>query len=380
MRVALLSLFFFLLLTIPALATNGVEPNSWDYSVAQWSPHLIGLNAQTTRLEHDWNQPLTELDAKVNASLQVNAKPIILLTGTRAPNITQYIDVAKEVALRYRYNNIGVEIWNEPNTERFWGSTPSVDEYAALLTASYASIKSVAPETRVILGGPAATPDDHLWIQSVLQLAQADAVGVHPYATTPNGVIERVNRVRALTYLPISVTEFGWGSFSPNCTGSLCVDEDAQANYLATSLYLLSNLGYVSDAIIYELQDAPVCIQWDCVAGLIRKDGTHKPSYNIFQNFNQSTPPVLYTPTPTHQPTVSLWIKKISRRKIVAKGRTQHCHRVKIVLRRSTRKRVLYTSTNGTYRKVIRRLHKGRYRIKSHCSSAASKTHYFRIR
>lgn len=375
-RLLALTILFVLLMVGSAPATlRGVEPNSWDYTPAQWSSFARGLNPQVVRIEHQWDAPLSALDSKVNAA---GSTPILLLDGTVAPDPAAYAKVAAQVALRYRGRNRGIEIWNEENTARFWGKPPNVVEYATLLRTAYTAIKIVAPETRVILGGPAATSDAPIWAHDVLARAPADAVGVHPYAPTPYWSEQTVRRFHDYTRKPLSVTEFGWGTGCPEA--GFCVDETTQAGYLIEALNRFHSLGYVTDATVYELQDTDgACSRWDCLAGLVRGDGSLKPAYLRYRDWNPPvSPTVPVSPSPT-QPRVTLRLRHRAYR-VRARGYANGCSRVRVVLRRAGHKRVVYAPVSlKHYRRVVRRLHAGRYYVRSRCSTAKSRLQAFRV-
>src|SRR5207302_10638169 len=87
-------------------------------------------------------------------------------------------------AQRYRGRVSLFEVWNEENLGwRFWEPHENPKAYAALLRATYAAVKAVAPEDRVAFGGtfyPAV--DSHS--QGVpVQLTFPTALGV-PHAGT----------------------------------------------------------------------------------------------------------------------------------------------------------------------------------------------------
>jgi hypothetical protein len=107
------------------------------------------------------------------------------LAGTWKPNPSDLADFAQAVASRYSggFDPPGaapplpavqaLEIWNEPNlngflTPQYEGTTAvSVDLYRKMLNASYAAVKAVSPQTRVL------------------------AAGAGPYGDPPGGVPER---------------------------------------------------------------------------------------------------------------------------------------------------------------------------------------------
>jgi hypothetical protein len=111
-----------------------------------------------------------------------------------------------------------VEIWNEPDTARFWSSRDPV-RFASLLSLSAEAVKAAAPGVKVMLGG--LTPGGLGFLRAMYaarpDLAhEVDAVGSHPYAADARGVVDNVAALRdTLRSLgqgrtPIYVTELGW--------------------------------------------------------------------------------------------------------------------------------------------------------------------------
>jgi hypothetical protein len=111
-----------------------------------------------------------------------------------------------------------VELWNEPDTKRFW-SAEDPQRFAALLAAATAAVKAGAPGVKVMLGG--ITPGGLGFLGAMLAAqpglaGSLDAIGSHPYAPGVRGVLEHVSALRdalrslGAGRLPIYVTELGW--------------------------------------------------------------------------------------------------------------------------------------------------------------------------
>ncbi len=274
---------------------KGVEPNSWDWAPADWGDRT-GLGV--VRLAVDWNEPFASLDGKVAAA---GPAPIIMLGDTAAPNPAVFAARAAEVALRYP--GARIQVFNEPNTERFWGRAPNPGEYAELLRTTHAAVKAVSPSTQIITAGLAPTGEESLFMGAVLASAPADAVAAHPYASTPAESAQALERINGMTDLPIVITEFGWGT---DCSpaAAWCVDEATQATYLTHALDHFAAAGGVTDAIWYELRDSPTCTSsFDCRAGLYRPDGTAKPARDALRNWTHTSVPAS-VPTKPAPPTL----------------------------------------------------------------------------
>lgn len=112
------------------------------------------------------------------------------------------------------------QIWNEPDGTYFWPEQPFATRYVGLLKASAAAIRAADPAGKVVLGGLS----NNSWgalssIYAVPGAAKAfDIVGLHPYTSTPAGIITILRKDRQVmdangdSAKPIAVNEFGWVS------------------------------------------------------------------------------------------------------------------------------------------------------------------------
>ncbi len=195
------------------------------------------------------------------------------------------------------------EVWNEPNIAPGWpGRPPNAKEYTALLKAAYEGVKSVDPDLRVI--GLASSAVDLKFASEVLRLGGAkymDAISVHAYQHAPpefanekpNGVVGmglpdvgetfagQLKNLEALlvrydaSRLKIWITEMG-------CVPQNRGYSEAQiAAYNVRASLLALGLPFVQQIFKYNFQDrgAPDSDHWDYVIGMVRADGSPKPSY-----------------------------------------------------------------------------------------------------
>ncbi len=71
-----------------------------------------------------------------------------------AKNMQDWLNFLTAFVTRYKGRIRAYEIWNEPNLAREWcGRPPNPAEYAALLKASYAKIKSIDPNAMIVSAG-----------------------------------------------------------------------------------------------------------------------------------------------------------------------------------------------------------------------------------
>jgi hypothetical protein len=208
------------------------------------------------------------------------------------------------LAARYHPQGVeAVEIWNEPDTSRFWKPAPDPRAYAALLKSAYAGVKAGAPSMKVVFGGTSG--NDYAFIsQAYAAGAQGhfDIMATHPYtgSLSPdvawrNGAgrlsewaFTSYREIRRLMLAhgddkPIWFTEFGWASATQ---GWSTVSTQEQAAYLTRAFEILRQDPYVGVAFWYNLRNN----HWDQDAdtaeaqfGLFTTNWTPKPSYAAFQ-------------------------------------------------------------------------------------------------
>jgi hypothetical protein len=214
-----------------------------------------------------------------------------------------------------------IEIWNEPNLPGFWSpqclrrggravlTSPRV--YAALLAASYREVHAANPGAQVIGGvtGPAGRtpttcPEDGRTAVGSLDFARRvadegppiDAWSLHLYpigsplqaffvpswSTLPQ-VIRQVDRLSPGA--PIHVTETGYHT-SYNRFHRYFVSEAQQAAWVDDTVTAAARYPRVQVVTWFNFQDNPF---W--TGGLLRGDGTRKPSYDRFAAQAAANPP-----------------------------------------------------------------------------------------
>lgn len=152
-----------------------------------------------------------------------------------ASHTRDYARFAALVAERYP-DARGIEIWNEPNLDRFWiGEAPSPERYAELLVASYDAVKRANPRMPVVSAGLLPAPETqggkiayHEFLARTLAAGGAghfDAVAVHPYPFISEDPVRRVGAILNNTRevlaaagegrVPLWVTEVGISTSGP---------------------------------------------------------------------------------------------------------------------------------------------------------------------
>jgi len=228
----------------------------------------------------------------------------------------KFASFAKAVVQRYKSKGVRHwEIWNEPNTSRFWSPKPNVAEYTALLKQTAAAIKSVDPEATIITGGTAPAATDGYNI-SPIDFAKGiyanggknsfDALGHHPYCFYPgfncpdtfkdwsawsqmhqtNPSLRSIMVSNGDSAKKIWATEFGSPTGGDPQRQKMSDSEQAE---MATDAYaLFTSYDWAGPMFWFTLNDisnppySPNDMEW--WFGLVRGDGSKKPSYSSYKN------------------------------------------------------------------------------------------------
>jgi polysaccharide biosynthesis protein PslG len=238
----------------------------------------------------DWSK----YDAWVAALRAHRLIPLLILryehAGVPAPVLTEedreeFAEFAAAAARRYP--GALWEVWNEPNVERFWPH-PDADTYVQMLAAVSAAIRAADPGARVLGGSVGGPTFDLPFLRTAIAaglLDHADMVAVHPYAAArPEEAAAFYRAVAAL--MPrgrergLAVSEWGYTSTRPG-------SEADQADKLVRALNTNLKEGIVL-TVWYEWQDGgddPGDPEHGF--GLLRRDGSPKPSYEALQDLRR---------------------------------------------------------------------------------------------
>lgn len=271
--------------------------------------YRVTLSWRTMQPDRDRSQNWWYYDYLIDRGDDFNLRPIITITG--APcwarpsvvcNHTQgsirpddsFLDEWKTfaaiVAARYPETR-AIEIWNEPNAEKFWGPNPSPANYLKVLKAGYQGVKSSRPEMRVILGGlsPAAESDWGKFLSQLYNLGAeqySDALGLHPYPrSTPlvSDSLAQIDRAQATLNRVgssdrIWITEYGISTNGPK--GSSYVVSPSEQAFDLAAFYQGAEARGVPTLIIHKLLVDPESDWiWENGLSLIKSSGQPKPAY-----------------------------------------------------------------------------------------------------
>jgi polysaccharide biosynthesis protein PslG len=326
-------------LSAPALCPPpGAEPGQAGLVVdLTWGPSTADANhtysvlqdsgSKWVRLGVGWNRTevapgvydedrLTRYDSVVSRARAAGQRVLFMIqdtpgwaNGGRNPNVPpdDPADIApflRMMAARYYPQGVeAFEIWNEPDTSRFWKPAPDPRAYAALLRAAYPAVKAGAPDMKVVFGGTSG--NDYAFISEAYAggaQGHFDVMATHPYtgSLSPdvawrNGAgrlsewaFTSYREIRSLMLSrgddkPIWFTEMGWATATQ---GWSTVSPEAQAEYLTRAFEILRQDPYIGVAFWYNLRNN----HWDQDAdtaeaqfGLFTTDWTPKPSYAAFR-------------------------------------------------------------------------------------------------
>jgi hypothetical protein len=194
------------------------------------------------------------------------------------------------------------EIWNEPNNPDFWRPSANVAQYATLLSDTYAAIKAADPTATVLTGGtsPESTTTTSLSPIDFLNGlyangagGQFDAVAHHPYTfpvmpatgdvwsawsqmNDTNPSLRSVMTAHGDSAKKIWATEYG----APTNE----VTEAQQSAMIAAAYQDFESYSWAGPLFVYSYKDrgtdASNREDW---FGLMRYDGSYKPSWSAFQ-------------------------------------------------------------------------------------------------
>ncbi|BBY95836.1 hypothetical protein MGALJ_55050 [Mycobacterium gallinarum] len=263
---------------------------NWEYPdtiVAEAAAHgvkVLGVLAYTP----EWARPTTTGDPAT-------------AHHTRPEQLSDWADFARLVTERYAARGVHTwEIWNEPNTQKFWPPRPDVNEYGTLFWVAAEAIRELDERATILIGGLAPkfhVPDSEIAPTAYLEqlyengaIRLADGIAVHPYTypalpmDTPQRAVGGFKDLPALRAVmerhgdgqkKIWITEFG----APTGTGPYAVSDGAQATTLLQARRQVQQWDWGGPLIYYELVDGgtdPTDAEQNF--GVLRHDLSLKPA------------------------------------------------------------------------------------------------------
>jgi len=184
-------------------------------------------------------------------------------------------------------------IWNEPNNKSHWDPAIDTDwsRYAELVTLAGTAIAEAKPGLTRVLGG--MSPIDPLFVTALGDAVEhVDALAVHGFPLDWNlwpidAWPEKVEEIRPVARgLPIWVTEVGVSSFGSEEVQAWGVDKTAallEGRAPRIQWYSLFDLPREWGATTRHREAEGSSYYRHFHMGLVREDGTEKPSYARFR-------------------------------------------------------------------------------------------------
>jgi polysaccharide biosynthesis protein PslG len=193
------------------------------------------------------------------------------------------------------------QIWNEPNLAAYAPPKPNAKKYVALLRTTGRAIKKVDRSAEIVTAG---LPDSRLskpnLYKYIAKMYKAkargtfDTLGINPYAPTAKSMIGKLRKVRRImkkyhdAKSSIWLTEIGWSDVGPKAP--FRVGASGQAKRIKDTIAALKaqqTALKIRGFFYFSWTDAPPYAGhgdfWGLHTGLLRKDGTHKPAFDAFQ-------------------------------------------------------------------------------------------------
>ena len=265
---------------------------------------------QSSQGSYDWSATDRVLRAARAARLRVLAvvgyEPVWARTyddagRARPVDPGAFAGFAAAAAHRYSRQVAAWEIWNEPNTRRFWHAAPDPAAYARLVEATTPQLRAHDPGAPVVVGSMAPAVDagngDEIsprtfldgFYDEIAGLRLFDAVSVHPYSypAMPDGkqywnTFYRLSSLNALMrqagdgHTPLWLTEYG----APTGRHARAVSEGRQAQMMVRAHRRATRLSYVGPIFFYSYRDRSAR-RWDLESnfGVVRHSGRAKRSF-----------------------------------------------------------------------------------------------------
>jgi hypothetical protein len=249
-------------------------------TTATWLRVLIPwTNIEPAKGQFNWGQTDLVINAAAARNLKVLgvlafspdwARPPGAYFTTPPDNAADYADFATAAAKRYGSRVSNWQLWNEPNLPLFFGGTPhNAPRYTDLVKAAYPAIKSVQPNSVVVLAGLSRLPGDESPPAFLSQMYAAgakgnfDAAAAHPYvfpgglAANPEngwsdvGALHDVMSANGDGGKKVWMTELG----APTCDCGDGVSPEEQAKQITDVLAASAATGYSGPAFIYSIRD-----------------------------------------------------------------------------------------------------------------------------
>jgi len=316
-----------------------VGPALRELGVNSFRDEIYWRNIERVKGTFQLPRGLSDLDTLFTSSASMGLRPIAILDygnplyfdGLPKSDADReaFARYASFVLRRHGKNVAAFELWNEWNIGL--GSNPRVKgsaaDYVKLLKRIRPVIDADAPGIPLVVG--AVANRDMAWIREFGALggfALCNGFSVHPYNFTARdasaeevaGWIDSLDqeiRSKAGKALPIYVTEIGW----PTHTGVGASTETLSAQRLLKTALLLASKDSVRGVWWYDLfDDGADATEKEHRFGLIRPDGSRKPSFDAYKLFLSHFKTAAFTQNRSAGSNVALEFRAADGRRLIA--------------------------------------------------------------
>jgi hypothetical protein len=284
----------------PIGMTVHLRPGAGAESITRQFDLMADMNVTWVRVDIDWSVIQSEPDrfdwaypdriVEEAAARQMNVLAVLAFSPpwtrpsspddarfSRPDDLSDWADFTRLAAERYTPRGVHTwEVWNEPNTRKFWPPQPDVNEYGTLFWVAADAIREVDPDATLLIGGlgpqfevPGAEVPPTEYLQALYANGAAriaDGIAAHPYSFPALPMESPQRMVGGFIDLPalravmeshgdgakkIWITEFG----APTGTGPNAVSEDDQATALLQAREQVGQWDWAGPLIYYELVD-----------------------------------------------------------------------------------------------------------------------------
>lgn len=304
-------------------------PNSWDFTRADMLVDAAARNGLKAMATMTYTPKWARPGLLVNDDKAAPQGAMIAAFGTFCKTTAQHFKSTGRSVPAY-------EIWNEPNHQQFFKPVPNVAQYVDMLKACSNGIRSVNPAAIIVTGGTSPTGDSATEIAPVTFIKGIyanggkpyfNAVGAHPYTYTngvpskdPNAVWNAWSQMGAPGYpydtmrsvmianqdwgKKIWGTEWGASVGSRLASGQGVVTDALQSYIFADGMRLWKSYDWAGVLFAFTYFDYDTGIPGEASFGIVRRDFTHKPVWDVYRNSSGGQAPVSGAPTlDTSRPT-----------------------------------------------------------------------------
>jgi plastocyanin len=312
----------------------------------KWALHQFSwYQLETEKGKFRWDKIDGAIDALHKAGIKVILHPVhsppwAWPAGvdkiTYPVNPADFGHFMSEAAKRYKGKVAGYQIWNEPNLAQEAGKYVVAARYAALLKEGYNAVKAVDPSAIIIsaaltptgVNNPNLAVDDLVFLRRLYAYnggeirGYFDVLGAHPGSNAnppdtmypdkpgpgpgwnnhPSFYFKRIEQLRQVMVengdaeKQMWLTEFGWSSTTTPAKGfeyAAQNSEEEQADYIGRAFRMgRDQYPWMGPMLLFQLNFALPSVASDptderIAWGIIRRDGSKRPSYFAVQKYAQ---------------------------------------------------------------------------------------------